>query len=72
MKQPNLHGEESVPLKEYVKHFPLTVTVYDAKDNVIRQEHIDYGNFEHRKWIGRVTFWACSQGYVVETQAKKE
>ena len=71
MNKPNLNGPESVPLREYIKHFPLTVTIYDGKDNVIRSEDIDYGNYEHRKWIGRVTYWACSQGYVVETCAKK-
>ena len=71
MSAPNLHGPESVPLRDYVKKFPLTVTVYDGNDNVVREETIDYGNFEHRKWLGRVTFWGCSNGHIVETKAAK-
>ncbi len=64
--KPNLHGPESIPIKDYVKSFPMLVTVYNG-DEVMREELIDYGQYEHRKWIGRVTFWAVSQGFVVET-----
>ena len=67
-KTPNLQGPESVPLRFYVKNFPLVVTIYDHEDNIIRREEIDYGNFEHRKWLGRITFWSCSNDYIVETQ----
>lgn len=70
-KKPNLNGPESVPLRDYVKNFPLIVTVYDVNDNVVRKETIDYGNYEHRKFLGRLTYWSCSHGYVVETQAAK-
>ena len=67
--KPNLNGPESIPLRDYVKKFPLTVTVYDTNDNVVREETIDYGNFDHRKWLGRVTYWGCSNGHIVETKA---
>lgn len=67
-KTPNLNGPESIPLRDYVKSFPMIVTVYDDDDNVIREEVIDYGNAEHRKWLGRCTFWACTNSYVVQTQ----
>lgn len=59
-------GPEDMPLREYVKSFPMVVTIYNG-DDIVREEHIDYGNFEHRKWLGKVTFWACSNGYTVET-----
>lgn len=65
---PNLNGPESVPLRDYVKSFPLIVAVIDQDDNVIREETIDYGNFEHRKWLGRITYWACSNNFIVETK----
>ena len=68
---PNLNGPESIPLRDFVKSFPLTVTIYDAKGLIVRKETIDYGNFEHRKWLGRVTFWACSNNYMVETAKAK-
>jgi hypothetical protein len=67
-KLPNLNGPESIPLRDYVKSFPMIVTVYDDDDNVIREEVIDYGNAEHRRWLGKVTHWACSNGNVVQTQ----
>lgn len=68
---PNLNGPESVPIRDYVEVFALKVSVLDIKNNdkVIREETIDYGNFEHRKWLGRVTYWACKNGYAVETMA---
>jgi hypothetical protein len=70
--KPNLNGPESVPLREYFKDFPLTVTIFDAKDNVIRKETINYGDAQHRKWLGRVTWWACNNGYIVETCKAEE
>lgn len=63
-------GPEDMPLREYIKSFPMTVSIYNG-DDLIREEHIDYGNFEHRKWLGKVTYWACSEGYTVETMKKE-
>lgn len=59
-------GPWSMPLREYVKSFPIVVAIYDG-EKLVHEEKIDYGNYEHRKWLGRATFWACNQGYVVET-----
>lgn len=70
-KAPNLNGPESVPLRDYVKSFPLVICVYDG-DKLIREEKIDYGNNEHRKWLGRVTFWACINHYSVETMSAED
>lgn len=67
LKQPNLNGPETMPLREVIEHFPLTITIYDKNDKPIRTEEIDYGNRAHRIWLGKITFWACNQGYVVET-----
>lgn len=67
--EPNLNGPESIPLREYVKTFPLIVSIYTKDDKCLRSERIDYGNPEHRRWLGRVTFWACKEGYSVETVA---
>lgn len=67
--QPNLNGPESIPLRDHNQEFPMKVTVIDIKndDKVLREETIDYANHEHRKWLGRVTYWACTNGYAVET-----
>ena len=41
-------------------------------DAIIDMRKIDYGNFEHKKWLGKVSHWAWSQGYSVETMALKD
>ena len=63
-------GPWDAPLKEYIKSFPLEIRVYDD-DKLIHCEAIDYGNYNHRKFLGRMTFWACNQGYTVETSKKE-
>lgn len=68
---PNLNGPEAMPLREYVKDFPLIIVVYDG-DRLIRKEEINYGNSEHRKWLGKITYWACSNHYSVETMAAED
>ena len=66
-------GPENLPLKTYVKNLPLMVVVYDLKtEKEIRSEEIDYGNYDHRKWLGKITFFAASNGYSVETMALKD
>lgn len=67
-------GDEFKPLKEFNIHCPTHVFVIDIKndDVVIRHGQFDYANFEHRKWLGKLTFWALSNGYSIETVAKKD
>lgn len=67
MTEPNLNGPESVPLREYIKSFPLIVTIFD-NDKVVREEKVDYSDKTHRQWIGKVTVWAITNGYTVETR----
>lgn len=61
-------GPESIPLMTPVTDFPLTISVYDANDLVVKEETIQYSNYEHRKYLGKLTYWACSNGYTVETR----
>lgn len=66
-------GPEDIPLMEFIKSFPIVVSIIDlATDKVIRTEHIDYGNHLHRKWLGKVTYYACTNGKAVETVAAKD
>lgn len=55
-----------LPLKEYIKTFPLIVSIYN-EDTLLHEEKIDYGIPDDRKLLGRLTFWACNEGYTVET-----
>lgn len=65
----NLNGPETQPLLGYVKDFPIVDMVLDLtkNDKIIRKELINYANSDHRKWMGKVTFWACNNGWSVET-----
>lgn len=71
--EPNLHGPEDMPLREYVKTFPMVINVYDLKtDKIVRHEKIDYSNFDHRKWLGKISYWAAMNGCSVETMSAED
>ncbi len=65
-------GPWDAPLRNYVKSFPMVVTIYDLKGNLIKEEKIDYGSYECRKFLGRITYWACSNHYVVEACSQED
>lgn len=66
------NGPEFIPIKNYVKEFKILVTLFDKDDNVVREEKMDYGKAEDRVWLGRLSYYAWSNGYTVETKALKE
>ena len=69
--RPDPDGPENVPLNGFNKTFKVVVLIYDLKnsDNVIDMREIDYGLLDDRRWLGRVSFWAWSRGYSVETMS---
>ena len=71
LKPPNYNGPESVPLKGYVKSFKVAVFIIDLRhdDIIIDQYEIDYGKYEDKAWLGRISFWAWQRGYSVETMS---
>lgn len=64
-------GAENVPLKEIVKSLQILVIVYDLRndDKPLIEKRIDYGNYEDRKYLGRISHWAYSNHCSVETMA---
>jgi hypothetical protein len=73
VNRPNLNGPENIPLKEYIKSFKLQIQIIQlSNDLIIRTEVIDYGNTEERKWLGKITYWACTNGYYVETMSLED
>jgi hypothetical protein len=72
----NLDGPWDVPLKEFNNHFLAQVTIWEViegkDDKIITQKIIDYGKFDDRKWLGRLTYWSLNKGYVIETEAVKK
>lgn len=71
MKTQYRKGAENVPLPRIVTSLKALVVVYNLLDNdeVVIEKEIDYGNFEDRKWLGRITHWAMTNHHSVETMA---
>ena len=69
LEPPSPNGPENIPLMGYIKSFEVAVFIIDLKndDAIIDMRKIDYGNFEHKRWLGKVSFWAWANGYSVET-----
>lgn len=69
MAEAPIKGDTS-PLREYVKTYPIILEIYDG-DTLIKSEKLDYGNFEDKKYLGRLSYWAWEKNYTVETRADK-
>ena len=69
--RPDPNGPENVPLMSFNKTFKVVVFIYDLRngDNIIDMREIDYGLLDDRRWLGKVSFWAWSKGYSVETMS---
>lgn len=66
-------GPEDVPLRQYIKEFYVIVLIKDIKSNrYIREEKINYSESETRKWLGRISFWAWTHGYMIETMSLED
>ncbi len=64
-------GIENVPLKEVNKNLPILVIIYDLRndDKVVTEVRLNYGDFEERKYLGRLSFWALTNHCSIETIA---
>ncbi len=67
-------GDENKPLKEINTYCPVMVFLIDLKnnDNVVATFEIDYANAADRKRLGRISFWAVSNGHSVETMLRAD
>lgn len=74
----DLSGDWDIPLQNFNNHFLIKATIYkpaknDKEEDIeIASRTIDYGNYEHRKFLGRFSFYAWTNGYVVETVPLKK
>lgn len=61
-------GAESAPIKHKL---PVLVIVYSLQedDKVVIQRMINYSDFDDRKWLGKISYWAYSNHCSVETMA---
>lgn len=66
-------GPWDIPLKGYVKELFIIVLIKDIKsDRYIDEKKVNYSDPEIRRWIGRISYWAWNNGYLVETMLLKD
>ena len=64
-------GLENIPLRNINTKCPILVMVIDLLDNdrIVAEYRLDYANYEDRKHMGRLTFWAVTNHHSIETMA---
>ena len=70
-KPPSMNGPETAPLPKFVKRYLIDIVIYDKNDNIVKETTIDYGDFEQKRWLGKLSFWAWNEGHTVETSQHK-
>ena len=67
-------GIENVPLLSPNTDCPIMVFVIDLKNNdeVVEQKELNLANHEHRKYLGKLTFWAVNNSHSIETMSVKD
>lgn len=63
-----MNRPEDAPLRDFIKDYPIMVTVYDKDDRIIRTERMNYGNYQDKKWLGKLSHFYWGQGCTVETR----
>jgi hypothetical protein len=61
-------GAENVPIRH---NLPILAIVYSLRENdkVVIEKRFNYSNFEDRKALGALSFWAYSNHCSIETIA---
>jgi len=66
-------GPWDVPIKDYVKSCPIIVIIYNLKTDELEKEiQIDYGKYEDRKFLGRLTYWSITNERTIETMSLED
>ena len=68
------NGPWDMPLRGIITSLPIVMFVIDLKneDEVLHQIELDFSNPDDRKYIGKITAWALSNHYSVETMTKDD
>lgn len=61
-------GVENIIVRDTL---PILVVVYSLRedDKVVIEKTINYSNYEDRKWLGQISFWAYKHNCSVETMS---
>lgn len=67
-------GIENIPLRSPNTDCPIMVFVLDLKneDNVVEQKQLNLADPNDRKYLGKLTFWAVTNGHSIETMSVKD
>lgn len=66
-------GPWDIPLRQYITTLPIVVMIFNIQNDCIEKEIvIDYGNADDRKFLGKISFWAYSNGRSVECISKTD
>ena len=66
-------GPWDVPLKGFVNQHEIYALIHDLQHEGIDYEiKLDLGNPEDKKFLGKITFWATSNGRSVETMSVED
>lgn len=61
------------PIPDYIKSRKMVVLIHDLEKEIIEHEFIvDYGNYEHRKFLGKLTYYAITNNRSIESLSIEE
>lgn len=73
MNDNNRRGAWDLPLPKYIYKKEIVVLIHDLSKETIEQEFkLDYGSYEDRKFLGRLTYYSITTGRSVETMSVEE
>ena len=71
--KPYKKGIEQIPIREIITTFPIIIFIVRLEDDeIIDQVEIDYSKIEDKKNLGKLTYWALTNGYSLEMMNKKD
>lgn len=66
-------GPWDAPLRTFVKEHTVIAVIHDIdKESIDYEIKLDLGNPDDKKFLGKITFWATSNGRSVETFAPQD
>lgn len=66
-------GPWDSPIPKFVRSKPMKVLIHDLQKETIENEFVlDYGSYEDRKFLGRLTYFALTTGRSVESMSVEE
>ena len=70
----NVYPWDLAANKQVISTLPIKIFIIDLRnnDNVKFDIDLDLGNQDHRRYLGKITAWAVSNHFSVETMSKND